>query len=63
MVGDHLYKDIIGGFRAEFAALCWLQRSGGLFNFDEGLFRRLHPEINFHRFGDMTHLKGFLDRS
>lgn len=62
MVGDHLYKDIIGGHRSGFAALCWLQRSGGLFNFDENLFRKLNPEVNFHRFADMTHLKGFLDR-
>lgn len=63
MVGDHLYKDIIGGHNAGFAALCWLQRSGGFFNFDVTQFRRLHPEINFHRFADMVHLKGFLARS
>lgn len=62
MVGDHLYKDIIGGHRSGFAALCWLQRSGGLFNFDENLFRKLNPEVNFHRFADMTHLKGFLSK-
>ncbi len=62
MVGDHLYKDIVGGYTSGFGALCWLQRSGGLYNFDEGLFRKLHPEINFHRFADMAHLKGFLCR-
>lgn len=62
MVGDHLYKDIIGGHASGFAALCWLQRSGGIFNFDVTQFRRLHPEIHFHRFADMVHLKGFLDR-
>lgn len=62
MVGDHLYKDIIGGHNSGFGALCWLQRSGGLYNFDENLFRSRHPEVNFHRYADMTHLKGFLSR-
>ena len=60
MVGDHLYKDIIGGHQAGFGTLCWLQRSGGFFNFDVTQFRKLHPEITFHRFADMVHLKSFL---
>ena len=63
MVGDHLYKDIIGGHNAGFAALCWLQRSGAMFNFDVTQFRKLHSEIQFHRFGDMVHLKSFLDKN
>lgn len=40
MVGDNLYKDIVGSLEANYRYAFWIVRDGTFFNFDEKLFSR-----------------------
>lgn len=60
-IGDHLYKDILGGYLAGIKTLFHLQRQGGFFNFDESEFRRLHPAIEFAAIRDLFDVVNYIN--
>jgi len=55
MVGDNLYKDIIGSLDAGYALAYWIRREGTFFNFEKDLLRQLN--VNTGNFVSITSIR------
>ncbi len=63
MVGDHLYKDIVGALEANYRTAYWLVRNGIFLNFEQRLFDKLFGErYNFKKINNLRHLLWVLER-
>ena len=57
MVGDNLYKDIVGSLDAGYTCAFWITRKGTFFNFEEKLLDKIFSEkYYFKRIDCMKHL-------
>jgi len=57
MVGDNLYKDIIGSLDAGYRLAFWIVRDGTFFNFEEKLLDKIFTEkYHFIKIGNLKHL-------
>jgi FMN phosphatase YigB (HAD superfamily) len=57
MVGDNLYKDVIGALDAGYRSAYWLTREGTFFNFDQTLLDRIFKERhNFKKIDNLRYL-------
>lgn len=62
MVGDNLYRDIVGSLEARFKLAFWIMREGGFYNFEEVLFNRLFEhKYRFIKISDLRHLVWHLE--
>jgi HAD superfamily hydrolase (TIGR01549 family) len=59
MVGDHLYRDIVGALEANYGFAYWLVRDGTFFNFEEKLCDRL-LEGKYSQFKKIDNLRDLL---
>ncbi len=55
MVGDHLYKDVLGALRADFSYAVWVRRVGSFYNFNFERFQVAHPGL-LHRIAEIGSL-------
>jgi FMN phosphatase YigB (HAD superfamily) len=60
MVGDNLYRDIVGSLKIGVGAAFWVRRQGSFFNFDEKLFEKALPNQHFYRINNLTELLWYL---
>jgi FMN phosphatase YigB (HAD superfamily) len=58
MVGDNLYKDIMGSLEANYKRAYWIVREGTFYNFDQALLGRLTQ--NNYRFSKIRSLRSLL---
>ena len=59
MVGDNLYRDVLGALRAHYGFAYWVVREGTFFNFEERLFDRLLGG-EFSNFRKINNLRSLL---
>jgi FMN phosphatase YigB (HAD superfamily) len=55
MVGDNLYKDIVGSMEAGFLYAYWIVRDGTFFNFDDELFQKISS--NKYHYSKVSNLR------
>ena len=62
MVGDNLYRDVLGALRAGYNSAVWLDRKTTIFNFDEDLFAKFYPEFvdSYYRISGLSELSEML---
>ncbi len=57
MVGDNLYKDMIGSLAANYKLAYWIVREGTFYNFEQRLFDKLvEHKYNYRKINDLRHL-------
>lgn len=62
MVGDNLYRDVLGALSADYNCAVWLDRKASFFNFDQTLFSESYPEFSdsYYRVSTLTELSEML---
>jgi FMN phosphatase YigB (HAD superfamily)/carbamoylphosphate synthase large subunit len=63
MVGDNLYRDVLGALRAGYGAAFLVERRGGFYNYDRGLADRLSGPANYTAVSSLAELSWYLTRS
>jgi FMN phosphatase YigB (HAD superfamily)/carbamoylphosphate synthase large subunit len=57
MVGDNLYKDILGSLKSNYKSAYWIVREGTFFNFEQRIFDKLIiNKYNINKINDLRHL-------
>lgn len=57
MVGDNLYKDIIGSLKSNYKSAYWIVREGTFFNFEQRIFDKLlRNRYDFKNINDLRHI-------
>jgi HAD superfamily hydrolase (TIGR01493 family) len=63
MVGDNLYRDVIGALRAGYSAAFLIERPGGFYNYDRRLADRLPLVADYTTISSLTELSWYLTPS